>query len=91
VPSKNAERRLTDIVENAAAIASYIDGLDAKTFSKERMRRDAVERCLQRVSEAAVKLGSDAERLIPSQRWKQIRSLGNVLRHGYDIVSAEEI
>ena len=47
--------------------------------------------CLQRISEAAVKLGNDAERLIPSQPWKQIRSLGNVLRHGYDVVSAEEI
>ncbi len=91
MPSKNPERRLADIVENAAAIASYIEGLDAKAFSKDRMRRDAVERCLQRISEAALKLGSDAERLIPSQPWKQIRSLGNVLRHGYDIVSAEEI
>jgi uncharacterized protein with HEPN domain len=55
------------------------------------MRRDAVERCLQRISEAAVKLGSDAETLVPSQPWKQIRSLGNVLRHEYDSVSAAEI
>ncbi len=62
MPSKNPERRLADIVENAAAIASYIEGLDAKAFSKDRMRRDAVERCLQRISEAALKLGSDAER-----------------------------
>jgi uncharacterized protein with HEPN domain len=91
VPSKNPEGRLLDIVENATAIASYIKGLDGKTLREDRMRRDAVERCLQRSSEAAVKLGNDAERLIPSQPWKQIRSLENVLRHGYDVVSAGEI
>lgn len=91
MPSKFPARRLQDIVENAAFIASYIDGLDEKAFRGDRMRRDAVERCLQRISEAAVKLGSDAEKLVPAQPWKQIRSLGNVLRHGYDIVSTGEI
>ncbi len=91
VPSKSPARRLRDIVENAAFIASYIDGLDEEAFRADRMRRDAVERCLQRISEAAVKLGSDAETLLPSQPWKQIRGLGNVLRHGYDIVGAGEI
>jgi uncharacterized protein with HEPN domain len=91
VPSKSPTQRLLDIVENAASIASYIDGLDEKDFRSDRMRRDAVERCLQRISEAAVKLGSDAEMLLPSQPWKQIRGLGNVLRHGYDIVSVGEI
>ena len=84
MPSKSPARRLLDIVENAAFIASYIDGLDEKAFRGDRMRRDAVERCLQRISEAAVKLGGDAEMLLPSQPWKQIRSLGNVIsvRHG---------
>ncbi len=91
MPSKSPARRLQDIVENAAYIASYIEGLDEKAFRSDRMRRDAVERCLQRISEAAVKLGSDAETLLPSQPWKQIRSLGNILRHGYDIVSVGEI
>jgi uncharacterized protein with HEPN domain len=91
VPSEIPERRLLDIVHNAAAIASYIEGLDAETFGKDRMRRDAVERCLQRISETAVKLGKEAESLIPSQPWQQIRGLGNVLRHGYDIVGADEI
>ena len=72
MPSKDPRRRLLDIVENALAIESYIGGLSEKAFREDRMRRDAVERCLQRISEAAVKLGDDAERLIPSQPWKQI-------------------
>ncbi len=91
MPSKKPERRLLDIVENAAAIASYIEGLNPATFGSDRKTYDAVERCLQRISEAAVKLGNEAEKLIPSRPWKQIRSLGNVLRHGYDVISAGEI
>jgi len=90
VPSKKPERRLLDIVENAKAIAGYVEGFDAKAFGGDAKTRDAVERCLQRISEAAVKLGDEAERLIPSQPWKQIRSFGNVLRHQYDIINAAE-
>ena len=42
---------------------------DAKTL-------DAVERCLARISEAAIKLGADAERLCPQIPWRDIRGIG---------------
>lgn len=48
------------------------------------MRRDAVERCLQRIAGAARKLGDQAETYAPGMPWPQIRALGNVLRHDYD-------
>ena len=48
------------------------------------MARDAVLRCLQCISEAATKLGAEAERLMPDQPWKGIRGIGNPLRHEYD-------
>ena len=44
---------------------------------------DAVERCLSRISEAAVKLGDEAERRCPTIPWGNIRGLGNRLRHDY--------
>ena len=91
MPSKRPKQRLLDIVENADAIAGYIAGLNQEAFIKDRKTCDAVERCLQRISEAAVKLGEDAERLIPSQPWKQIRSLGNALRHDYDKIDSAQI
>ena len=52
---------------------------DAKT-------QDAVERCFQRISEAAVKLGDDADARYPEIPWRDIRRFGNVLRHEYDAV-----
>ena len=36
------------------------------------------------ISEAARRLGNEAETLAPDQPWQSIRSLGNVLRHAYD-------
>jgi uncharacterized protein with HEPN domain len=53
--------------------------------------QDAVERCLGRISEAAVKLGEAAERLAPSVRWDEIRAFGNRLRHGYDTIRPSRI
>jgi uncharacterized protein with HEPN domain len=43
-----------------------------------------VERCLERISEAAKKLDDQAAMLIPDQPWDKIRAFGNVLRHEYD-------
>ena len=48
--------------------------------------RDAVERCLERISEAAKKLGPMIEERQPQVSWRGIRGLGNVLRHEYDAV-----
>jgi uncharacterized protein with HEPN domain len=50
-----------------------------------------VERCLARISEAASKLESSAETLIPDQPWTEIRAIGNIIRHEYDIVDPQII
>lgn len=53
--------------------------------------RDAVERCLERISEAAAKLGDEADELVPGQPWPEIRALGNRLRHEYDRVRVDRL
>jgi uncharacterized protein with HEPN domain len=50
-----------------------------------------VERCLERFSEAASKLGDLAEVLMPEQPWRSIRALGNRLRHEYDGILAHRL
>lgn len=47
--------------------------------------------CLLRISEAVSKLQDQSERLAPDQPWDKIRSLGNVLRHGYDEIDLHVI
>jgi hypothetical protein len=48
------------------------------------MRIAAVERHLQKISEAAVRLSDHAEILCPGVPWRNIRGIGNFLRHEYD-------
>lgn len=50
-----------------------------------------MERCLERISEAAKKLGPEAESLCPEISWSKIRGLGNLLRHEYDHVESLRI
>jgi len=43
----------------------------------------AILHALLILSEAARKLGAEAEAVAPDQPWQAIRSVGNVLRHAY--------
>ena len=51
----------------------------------------AVERKLQVISEAAARLGNEAEILCPGLPWRDIRGIGNWLRHQYDHVDVDSI
>ncbi len=62
--------------------------MDLAAFGEDRKTIDAVERCLERISEAAAKLGDSALSLVPDQPWHKIRALGNRLRHEYDDIPA---
>lgn len=84
MPSKDPAVRYIDILDNIARIKLYVDGYDIDRFMADERTCDAVERCLARISEAAVKLGPLAEAVDPSIPWRNIRDLGNHLRHAYD-------
>ena len=91
MPSDKPARRLEDIVENAQAIQRYVAGMNVTTFEKDQKTYDAVERCLERISEAAAKLGDLALSLVPGQPWQEIRALGNRLRHEYDAIREDRL
>jgi uncharacterized protein with HEPN domain len=91
LPSEKPARRLKDIVENLQAIENYTVGMDLTAFAADRKTRDAVERCFERICEAAVKLGDTAGILMPDQPWQNIRSLGNRLRHEYDRIREDRL
>jgi uncharacterized protein with HEPN domain len=82
---------LNDIVENCERIAGYVRGFNRVAFERDRRTHDAVERCLERICEAAIRLGDDAVALMPDQPWSEIRGTGNWLRHAYDKVDAAMI
>jgi uncharacterized protein with HEPN domain len=91
LPSEKPARRLEDIIENAQAIQRYVAGMDGAAFEKDQKTYDAVERCLERISGAAAKLGDLAASLVRGQPWKEIRALGNRLRHEYDAIREDRL
>ena len=84
--------RLRDIVENIARIDGYVAGMDFGAFAADAKTVDAVERCLQRITEAVIKIGPERMAAIsPQTPVDAVRGLGNALRHDYDGVDLEVI
>jgi uncharacterized protein with HEPN domain len=50
-----------------------------------------VERCLERISEAAAKPWGMALHLMPDQPWQKIRAFGNIRRHEYDEIREDQL
>jgi uncharacterized protein with HEPN domain len=90
VPSRqDPAASLADILENLQRIEGYVTGLEREAFRGDTLRRDAVERCLERICEAAFRLAEKAAELAPSQPWGDIRGMGNRLRHAYDRIDLD--
>jgi uncharacterized protein with HEPN domain len=89
--SRSTRRYLSDIVKSCDRIREYLDGIGLEDYLATAMRRDAVERQLQILTEAAFRLGEEAAILCPTVDWRSIRGLGNFLRHEYDKITPEII
>ena len=65
-------------------IEQFTSGMDFEALRSNPMAVAAVERKLQIISEAAIRLREEAEILCPGQPWRDIRGIGNQLRHAYE-------
>jgi uncharacterized protein with HEPN domain len=81
---------LQHIVDNARAVFRYSEGMDPAAFTEDRKTYDAVERCLQRITEAVIRLGDQAPELMPDQPLQRIRGFGNRLHRNYDNIEEDK-
>jgi uncharacterized protein with HEPN domain len=58
VPSNDPIQRFEDILENIILIEEFTSGMSPNTFLEDLKTRNATERCMERISEAARKLGN---------------------------------
>jgi uncharacterized protein with HEPN domain len=89
--SRTPDQSLHDILNSISRIEEFIAGVSFDRFREDPMRVAAVERHLQKISEAAIRLGEVAETLCPGMPWRNIRGIGNFLRHEYDRVDLETV
>ena len=91
MPFRDRLSSLHDIYEAIESIERFILGMDFPVFKADEKTNAAVERKLPILSEAARRLGDDAEHLCPSIPWGNIRGIGNWIRHQYDRVDPSVI
>jgi uncharacterized protein with HEPN domain len=73
LPFRDPLSSLRDIYEAIESIERFVRGTDFSVFQADEKTNAAVERKLLVLSEAARRLGDDAEKLCPSIPWSNIR------------------
>lgn len=72
LPFKDEANSLRDIVDAIGMIETFISGMDFEAFREDPKTVAAVERKLQIISEAAIRLGTNAETRFPGLPWRDI-------------------
>jgi uncharacterized protein with HEPN domain len=98
MPFRRRVEWLRDIVANCDRIERHVGDATRESFAADEKTSDAVERCLQRICEAAKRLRDNERRtkldhsldaLYPEVPWDDVRGMGDVLRHDYDSIDRE--
>ena len=83
MPFRDTQMHLRDILQSIDRIEEFLVGMGLADYENDFKTQSAVERQMQIITEAAIRLGDDAEAICPGLDWKGIRGMGNILRHEY--------
>ena len=77
---------LDDILEAIEGVESVVAQHDAESFCASFVATKAVERCLEIISEGSRHVPDHFKSEFPDVPWREIKAIGNRLRHEYDRV-----
>lgn len=83
--------RLRHMEEAATAAQRLLNGKALAEYSADRDLAAAVERYLERLSEASRHIPDALKARHPGIDWRGVADIGNVLRHAYDQVSDKRV
>ena len=89
--SERVAQRLADILENIKRIENHVGGTTKTKFLDNDLLIDGVGRCLERIAEAARKIGDRFDDQYTDINLHALRRLGSILRHDYDTIRPELI
>ena len=89
--SRTAAVYFDEMLTAIARIDQYTTGEAFSQFEQDMQTRDSVLYRLLVLAEAARRLTPEELTLCPGPNWRNIRDLGNVLRHAYDAIDFETI
>ncbi|MGQ0663344.1 MAG: HepT-like ribonuclease domain-containing protein [Pseudomonadota bacterium] len=91
MPRRNPRQPLEDMLEAVDAIDRFLAGKSFADYLATDIMRAAVERNIEIISEASRQIPKDLTARHPGIAWKDIAGIGNILRHGYEIIEDERI
>jgi len=83
VPHRDWKFRIQDILDAVGAVQKYTQGMEFKTFTKDRRTVDAVVRNLIIIGEAAVHIPENICLKHPEVPWYDMRGMRNFVVHEY--------
>jgi uncharacterized protein with HEPN domain len=84
-------RWLDDIRYHIALAQQFAAGMDYGAFRDDLRTTYAVTRCLEVISEASRRLPDGVKARHPSIQWRDMAAAGNIYRHEYEDVTAQDI
>lgn len=81
--------RLHDILDNITIIENAVSQKTFDQFLADPILRLAVERGIEIISEATRHIPAAATDLYPAIPWRNIKAIGNVLRHDYQRIDPD--
>lgn len=82
---------LWDMLDAANAISAFVAGRTFYEFQEDRMLRNAVERNMEIIGEAANRISGNFQKSNPEIPWRNIIGQRNILIHEYGEVKNERI
>lgn len=79
------------MLDNITLAQGFVGKLDRAAFCSDKLRVYGVTRCLEIISEASRRLPDDFKARHSAIPWKEMAGAGNVYRHDYEEVDAEEV
>ena len=83
MPFRDVKRHFADVLAAIDKISEFLSEMDFDAYCSDDRTKSAVERKLQIITEAVIRLEDDAQGAFPEIDHKGYRGMGNILRHSY--------
>jgi uncharacterized protein with HEPN domain len=80
---------LTDVLDSARSIRTYLAGVRRESFMGDAEKQDAVLRRFEIIGEAASRLAPESQAQFPSLPFRAMRGMRNIIAHDYGEVDLE--